>query len=235
MENIEMLDLSESWGSTSEFILSLFHTEIPVFREKKKRLILRVDYLSFDPDWTLMTGKEHIFSTKETRIIEIVPSFLPESAGILTHHFPENTRLDWLQENHLPQHLEQKKWMTLFVYDATYDRIGFDISEDWVIFIFGRNMETRKENRIFLGFLELENYYSLFHLADTNIVRGDGSIVQAIQTGKPFLWDIYKEIGGFPESISDQYIDFLNPSKVYRDLHSELNTRKEKLSLTKIA
>lgn len=58
--------------------------------------------------------------------------------------------------------------------------------------------------------------------------------MQAFQTGKPFLWDIYKEIGGFPESISNQYMDFLNSSKTYRDLHKKFNTGEKKLSLEKI-
>ena len=84
---------------------------------------------------------------------------------------------------------------------------------------------------IFPGFLKIDEYYELFHLADMNIIRGDGSIVQAIHTEKPFLWDIYKEIGGFPESISDQFLDFLKPSSSYIDIHNEFNTGKEKISL----
>lgn len=149
IENIEIFDLSKASECTSQIVLSLFHTEIPVFQEKKKRLILRIDYLSFDPDWVKMTGKEHIFSTDETQIIEIVPSFLGESAGVLTHKFSENTRLNWLQKNNLPENLVHKTWLILFIYDATYDRIEFDLSKDWVIFIFGRSGKSKNKQQIF--------------------------------------------------------------------------------------
>lgn len=77
---IDILDLHEAEKSQTPLIISLFHTPIPRFLIVKKRLILRVDYLSFDPEWSQMTGKEHIFSTPETRIIEVVPAFFEQSA-----------------------------------------------------------------------------------------------------------------------------------------------------------
>lgn len=58
--------------------------------------------------------------------------------------------------------------------------------------------------------------------------------MQALHAEKPFLWDIYKEIGGFPESISEQFLEFLKPSPSYITLHNEFNTGKEKISLHNI-
>lgn len=234
LQNISICEVSESKYSETRVTISLFHTEIPDFIKKMKRLILRVDYLSFDPEWIKMTWKEHAFSTKETQIIEIVPSFLRGGAGILEHTFPENTREKWLQKKNLPQVLREKKWLSLFIYNATLDRLVFDISDDWIVFILGRN-EIKWNNSnasiVFPGFLQVDEYYELFHLTDTNIIRGDGSIVQAFNSEKPFLWDIYKEIGGFPESISEQFLEFLKPTPPYTNLHNDFNTGKKEISL----
>ena len=139
LQNISIHELSESQYSVTRITISLFHTKIPDFVQKIKRLILRVDYLSFDPEWIKMTGNEHAFSTKETRIIEIVPSFLRGSAGVLEHTFPENSREKWLQKKNLPEILREKKWLSVFIYSATLERIIFDLSDDWVLFILGRD------------------------------------------------------------------------------------------------
>ena len=234
LQNISICEVSESKYSTTRITLSLFHTEIPDFVQKIKRLILRVDYLSFDPEWIKMTGKEHAFSTKETQIVEIVPSFLKESAGILEHTFSKNTREKWLQKRNLRENLREKRWLSVFIYNATLERLLFDLSDDWVIFILGRNeIKWKKSDAslIFPGFLQIDEYYELFHLTDINIIRGDGSIVQALNSEKPFLWDIYKEIGGFPESISEQFLEFLKSTATYTTLHNEFNTGKEEISL----
>jgi hypothetical protein len=36
-------------------------------------------------------------------------------------------------------------------------------------------------------------YYSLLQHCHANIVRGENSLITALQTQKPFYWDIYKE------------------------------------------
>lgn len=138
VQDISIHELYEAKYAVSRITISLFHTEIPDFVQKMKRLVLRVDYLSFDPKWIGMTGKEHAFSTKETQIIEIVPSFLTGSAGILEHTFPENSREKWLQKRHLPEVLMEKKWLSIFIYNSTLEQIVWDLSDEWVVFILGR-------------------------------------------------------------------------------------------------
>lgn len=55
------------------------------------------------------------------------------------------------------------------------------------------------------------------------------SVVQAMQSRKPLLWDMYKEIGGFPAEQSEQFLMFGKFDPSYRSIHTLLNqeaTRK---------
>ena len=53
----------------------LFHHPLPLeYVKSEKELIFRIDYLSFDPEWTSKNGAEHIDSTPECTIIELIPS-----------------------------------------------------------------------------------------------------------------------------------------------------------------
>jgi hypothetical protein len=67
------------------FCIALFHAPLPS-REffTVSSLILRVDYLSLDPSWILYHEKEHIDSTPEHKIIEIIPSPLSDTGGIFS-------------------------------------------------------------------------------------------------------------------------------------------------------
>jgi hypothetical protein len=62
----------------SELCLIFFHAEIPGRQYfQNGSLILRIDYLSLDPEWTLFHESEHILSTLERKILEIIPSPFP--------------------------------------------------------------------------------------------------------------------------------------------------------------
>ena len=50
-----------------------------------------------------------------------------------------------------------------------------------------------KENTQLLPFLSLSEYRFLLSQSDCNIIRGENSLIDAILSRKPFLWDIYKE------------------------------------------
>jgi hypothetical protein len=46
-------------------------------------LILRIDYISLDPNWISQNGTEHITSTRDRQIIELIPSPLDGGAGLI--------------------------------------------------------------------------------------------------------------------------------------------------------
>ena len=116
-------------------ILSLFHAPIPKFSDSKKRLVLRIDYLSFDPVWIASNGQEHVYSSEMTKIIELIPSPCPKGAGLIRHDFPMSSRSTWLESLGLSHKLDKKTWISIFCYPETFARIDFDsFPEDTICF-----------------------------------------------------------------------------------------------------
>ncbi len=79
-------------GDISEFSIlrksaigiSILHAPIPDMDFFALRaLILRIDYLSLDPSWVSQNGTEHITSTRDRQIIELIPSVLEGGAGLI--------------------------------------------------------------------------------------------------------------------------------------------------------
>lgn len=210
-------------GDSSGILFALFHFPLPKFHDERKRLILRFDYLSLDIAWTVQNESEHIESNNRTKIIEIIPSPLSWGSGLIQHAFPHISRESWLLENNLPSSLQTKRWITMFIYGSITDR--FDIHsfpDDVCIFaLWGKPL--KEEGIIHLPFLSIDSYYTLLSLSDFNVVRGEVSFVQALQSGKPFLWDVYKEIGGFPVEQSEQFLALGRFDSSYREIHTILN------------
>ena len=62
----------------SHLAFSLFHASIPDTQFFSiHALVLRIDYLSWDPTWVQHNQNEHIESTRDRQIIEVIPSPLP--------------------------------------------------------------------------------------------------------------------------------------------------------------
>lgn len=230
----DMLDFEPSEGALC--ILALFHAPIPKFSDGKKRLVLRIDYLSFDPAWIAMNGQEHLYSSEITQIIELIPSPCPKGAGLIRHDFPISSRENWLQSLHIPIHWAQKKWISIFCYPETFARIDFDsFPEDTLCFclwIDPKNIPS--SNCIVLPFLAIDQYYLLQKLSDFNIIRGEVSFVQALFSQKPFLWDMYKMQGGWNEEQSNQFLEYLHFSASYRELHQKINGENRGLTYADI-
>ncbi len=227
-------DTSFLQKNPAEIIFSLFHREIPIFDDTKKRLILRFDYLSLDTDWVAMNGAEHIASSETTKIIELIPSPLQKSAWLIQHKMEKYDKKSWLEKQNLPIEIAEKKWILIFAYEPTIERMDLDSLDDDIIVLFVWTKNVRKEisqKCIFLDVLSFDDYYSLLSLSDLTIVRGEVSFVQALEAGKPFFWDLYKEKWGFPEEMSEQFLKLWDFSKEYKELHRELNTGKWSISL----
>jgi hypothetical protein len=59
----------------SAIALSILHSPIPdIDLFEPHTLILRIDYVSLDPLWVAYNETEHISSTADRQIIEIIPS-----------------------------------------------------------------------------------------------------------------------------------------------------------------
>lgn len=67
------------------------------------------------------------------------------------------------------------------------------------------------ENIIWMPFLSLEDYGIFQSLCDANIVRGENSLCQGLLSGKPLLWDIYKEKNGAHREKTEDFIQWITP------------------------
>lgn len=229
-------EISVRWFSAVIFLL--FHHPLPKISDTVRHIILRIDYLSFDPVWTEYNGHEHILSTPDVPIIEIIPSFLSAWSGILIPVWNEAiSKQSLLWELHLPIKLENKKWISLFVYPETLDRIDFGvIPEGYGVFIlwWGRLIQNDSDSIFFLPFLSIEMYHRLMMLSDMNLVRWEVSAVTAMMISKPYLWDMYKWRGWFPLEMSQQFLDFFSFSSEYAQFHREFNTAKSQIPIKRI-
>jgi hypothetical protein len=229
------VEISDRWLSIVIFLL--FHHPIPKISDTVRHLILRIDYLSFDPVWIEYNGHEHILSTPDVPIIEIIPSFLSAWSGILIPTWNEViSRQSILWELQLPIELANKKWISLFVYPETLERIDFEvIPEGYIVFIlWGRPNKNKSDSIFSLPFLSIEIYHKLMMLSDMNLVRWEVSTVTAMMISKPYLWDMYKWRGWFPLEMSQQFLDFFSFSSDYAQLHREFNTQKMKIPLERM-
>lgn len=81
----DIVNIEDFWFLRKSAIwISLLHSSIPdlsLFTEKA--LILRIDYLSMDPIWIENNEKEHIISTKNRQVIELIPSPIIGGAGLI--------------------------------------------------------------------------------------------------------------------------------------------------------
>ncbi len=219
--------------SFSLVIFLLFHFPIPDIEEDWSRLILRIDYLSFDPIWIENQWREHILSTARVPIYEMIPSLLPWWAGYISPCILDGfSRSDFIEKYSLPQDIEHKKWMTIFVYPETLAR--FDFSKHWedtLYFILGEAYDFDAQNIISLPFLTLERYHTLLSLSDMNIVRWEVSAIAGMVIGKPFLWDMYKGKWWFPQEMSIQFLDYYDFSSEYREKHNQLNSINNQIDI----
>lgn len=104
--------------------ISLLHFPLPdLILFEKNALILRIDYLSLDPTWVSNNEIEHISSTQDRQIIELVPSPLPGSAGLI----PNKTTASNITEKHI----------VIFTYSDTLDLIDWESFPDNIqVFVF---------------------------------------------------------------------------------------------------
>jgi hypothetical protein len=206
----------------------LFHHPIPAnYHYGREELFLRIDYLSFDPEWVIHHGKEHIDSRENRRIIEIIPSPLSGSAGLIPppshliskHELAEKYGLD-----------HEKKWIAVFAYHETRtERLTIESIDDTQILMLWIEWSENQHDSsmIHLPFLSLTEFSSIIHESAWAIIRWEVSFISTFQLGTPFFWDMYKEIGWFHSEQAEQFLDWQGAPEAFRDLFFRLNGVKE--------
>lgn len=217
------------WETSSSVVFLLFHFPLPdsLTRTSHTKVIFRIDYLSFDSQWVKHHLSEHISSNEITKIYEYIPSPIAASGGLIPFLWNHTTsKSELLLKYSIPETYATKKWMTLFSYSTLYQRIDLDsCPDDICLLVLGRSQELEISwNILSLPFLPIDDFHTILSLSDFNIIRGEVSSVTAFQVWKPFLWDMYQDRGGFPEEMSQQFLDFFQMNDAYRKGHNIINT-----------
>lgn len=215
ISDISIVDIVEFWYLRKSAIwILLLHAPLPdINLFEKKALILRIDYLSLDPIWIANNEREHILSTSDRQIIELIPSPLENSAGLIPVW---NSDRETLYKRHI----------VIFAYQDSLSRIDWDsFPDDIDIYVFGK-VDSKRENIISLNFIPSSEFYSLLDTSEFVIIRGEVTFAHMIQTWVPFFWNMYSGIGWFPSEQSEQYLSMIGAGCEYYDIHSILNGKK---------
>jgi len=155
---------------------------------------------------------ENTYESKNITVTHYIPSLLSEWWGILPNTTSKNTlSKKQFSEKYFPHCSDsiEKKWVSVFCYPDTFTAIApiFSQYPEYVFLVF--QYDATGENTIPLPFLSFTEYENLLSLCDINIVRWENSFLEVLQTGKPWLWDIYKEPGGFETEKIEDMIRYL--------------------------
>ena len=221
--NVYVRNLSLFWKERhSSLAFSLFHAPIPDMRFfVDHALVFRIDYLSFDPVWVNRHGVEHITSTKDLRIIEIVPSPLGWGWQFDTYH--ANYSREYLAEKYSLD--TNKKWISLFAYQNTIkDILVFDtIIEDYQILVFWYKWENLGKDIFIMPWVSIDIWHACIDESVWIMARGEVSAMAALCRWKLWFWDMYKQIGGFHAEQSRDFLSYIGTGDDYINLHLRLN------------
>ena len=159
------------------------------------RSIVNFDYLQLSQKATSLHKTQYLAGN--TEVTHFVPGYI-EGLGGLT--LPPRFHLS---KESLSQHLGiplYKKICTVFIYESTIPEILplLEMHSDWHFLIcgyIGDSLEKYSHIQC-IPFIPMIVFGEMVQHADANIIRGEHSFAMALQSKKPFLWDIYKESNG---------------------------------------
>lgn len=204
---IEYFDISEIKKSIpSQKIFNLFERKIDyAFLESFDFEIhlINFSYFSletysskFSPWIQDFHGK--ISQHKNLKVENFAVSLLPNTGWVFPewNYYSEIFIREYFEKNYrLPKN---KKYISIFCYPKTLQKlqeqkIFENIWENVLICSFWTQIWT-SENFFEFPFLNMKEYFSFLHYCTFNIVRGENSIISALQRHNiPFYYDIYKE------------------------------------------
>lgn len=264
-EWIEYLSLDtvdkESPPAPAKLICNLFDRPLPKIYLAKfpyEKTIVSFSYFLLHSGLESLHKTMYVLESGYDTVIHFIPSLLPLGGGIIINPIIEERRRELLWDGLIPgrkrflremnganfpihsenQDICEKKWISIFVYRETLEKILPIIESDisnTVFWICGDTqwMGESPSYRIF-PFLSLEDYGVFQSLCDANIVRWENSLCQSLLSGRPALWDIYKESNGAHLEKIEDYLSFLGEQfpethwEEYNDMMRHFNDSKER-------
>ncbi len=189
----------------------------------RERVILHLEYLTAET-WS---EQYHLLPSPVGRPgvqrFFFVPGFRPRTGGLVFADPPVPAA-----------HCAEDWQITLFSYEHNYDGFWTELADVLqergqsarVLVCAGRSQpgalagwEKLKRARVDLSsirvealpFLDQDSYTALLAASDFNVVRGEESWVQAVLSGKPFLWQAYLQPEGYQSVKVDAFLEVWRP------------------------
>lgn len=161
--------------------------------------IINLEYLTAE-DWILSC---HLGQSYPLKKFFFFPGFFYGTGGLVYGDFFEQqvnpqvlqiARQQWCVTCGLSID-PTKKWVSCYLYQLDFQRLH--LPEDTILI----GPQPVKERDIVPDYcyftpMRLAQYDALLWLCDTHLVRGEDSLSRAILTGKPFLWQAYRQQDG---------------------------------------
>ncbi len=212
--------------TSSKLIILGLHADIELADIPAWRSVIRINYLTYDPWYEKIHATEHIHSRLDRPIRELVYSPLASMGGIWNYEHSQVSREAWLTNMQLPSNLKEKLWIPLFCYKETLLNLeSHNIPENVIVFLIGNTLpwEIRDENIITLPWMRRDALWDLIDLGDISVLRGEISSARGLMSGKPYLWDMYKWLGGWNTDESIWFLSFIDAGSSYRKFHNTIN------------
>lgn len=121
-----------------------------------------------------------------------------------------------------------KNWISIFVYsDTLANSLIFDpIPDNVEVLVWGHADIVLPSGYHLMPWVDIATWHACIDASEWVIARGEVSAMAALVRGRLAFWDMYKEIGGYHDAQSDDFLSFAHADESYRDLHLRLNAQK---------
>lgn len=181
------------------------------------------------------------YQSKNVSVTHYIPSLLPEWGWVIISPYIESFKNEikekWILSARkvlFPSLTEtdyQKTWISIFCYKETFEEIKEAILQDTENFYLLFQYQLQAKNVVNMPFVDIIQYEKILCICDKNLVRGENSLVWALWTWKPFLWDIYKEHNKAHQyKIQDfcQYLQTIGDFVNYFEIFTLFNEEKQR-------
>ncbi|MFA5916881.1 MAG: elongation factor P maturation arginine rhamnosyltransferase EarP [Candidatus Gracilibacteria bacterium] len=234
--NIKFYNLSDlNDYIPSKTIFTFFDYKLPSNYLKKGEIGKNIIQFGY---FLLHKGIENLHLTNYelvgNKFIHFIPSLKENTGGVIIQNYINKNNkekyLNYLKSKYnlnieITYNLLNKKWISVFVYKDNLNEIIEVIQKrkNEIFFVFDSGKRIQEDNNIiYMPFFELLDYNDFLSLCDLNIVRGENSLCTSLSSGKPTLWDIYKENNKAHNEKIDDFLIFLEENKIQELQYSKI-------------
>jgi hypothetical protein len=196
-KRLSVHSLGEVEDSPLSFRYNFFGYRIPLLGIPQVAQVVNFDYMQFRSAESRGGNPEenlHIteYLAGNTRVVHFVPGVAPGTGGITTPPRLNSSR-DILDIVGIPK----KDAIFIFVYQDTLSEVlDFYANRPEALLLFDSRSTPLPDTGIRAPFIPLLLFAEVLRQSSKSLIRGEHSLMIALENSKPFLWDPYKESNG---------------------------------------